>query len=92
MYKGHYEVLLGEEGVSKIEELLRERWHAKEIVISRFKDGWKISFLTDDRKKIFILFGIIGQYGGEVVNYRIRKVERSSDVPDLNRMNTNGCD
>lgn len=75
MYKGHYEVLLGEEEVSKIEEMLREKWNAKEIVISKFKNGWKITFLTDDRKKIFRLLWIIRQYGGEVVDHWIEKLD-----------------
>jgi len=84
MYKGHYEVLLGEEEVSKIEEMLREKWNAKEIAISRYKNGWKITFLTNDRKKVFRLLWIIRQYGGEVVDYWIKKVDRSPEVLGIN--------
>lgn len=68
MYWCYCEVLLGEEEVSKIEEMLRETWHAEEVVVSEYKDRWKISFLTDDRKKIFVFFDIIKQYGGEIVD------------------------
>jgi len=60
--------LLGEEEVSKIEEMLREKWHAEEVVVSSYKDGWKISFLIDDYKKIFVFFDIIKQYRGEIVD------------------------
>jgi len=92
MYRGRFDVLLGEEEVSKIEEMLRERWHAKEIVVSKFKDGWRITFLTEDRKKIFTLFGIIERYGGEVVEYRINKVDPLPEVLDAKVINTKGGD
>ena len=92
MYRGRFDVLLGGEKVSKIEEILRERWHAKEIVVSKFKDGWRITFLTEDRKKIFTLFGIIERYGGEVVEYRINKVDPLPEVLDAKVINTKGGD
>ena len=75
MYRGSFTVVLGEEEIGKIEIMLREKWHAKDVMISNLPPCWKISFLTDDNKKVFRLLGIVKNYGGKVLRHWIEKVD-----------------
>jgi len=80
MYRGHYRITLGKEEISKIEKMLIEKWQTKDIVIINLLTHWKISFLTDDNKKVYRLLEIVEKYGGKVLRHWIDKVDDYNDV------------
>jgi hypothetical protein len=79
MYRGNLIVELEKDKITKVEELLRDKWKVSEIEITKTDSNYWISFATDDHKKVFKLKEIITNYGGKVLKQWIKKVEREID-------------
>ena len=76
MYRGYYRLKMGKEECAKLEELLRERWEAKEVVFKEVCPGrWKLSFLVESNRMVFALEKIVESYGGKVYSKWIKKEE-----------------
>lgn len=66
MYRGFYRLKLRKEQCEKLEELLRERWGAREIVFKQVHPGyWKVSFLVENNRMVYALRNIVENYGGK---------------------------
>lgn len=76
MYRGHYRISLDKEKAAKVIEMLKEKWHAKDIRTNDFPAYLEISFLTDDHKKVYQLQKIIKKYRGKVLKKWIEKVNQ----------------
>jgi len=79
IYKAFFRFKLDEEHIPKIEELLREKWAATDISLRKLRRGyWRLSFVTNDNRKLFAFRQIVENYGGRVINVRVKKEEKGN--------------
>ena len=73
-YTASYCILIRYDKIDKLEELL-DRWNVENVLIKRLEPPgyYRVQFLTDDNKKIFVFRSLVEKYGGRVVRYNFQK-------------------
>lgn len=75
MYRAHLSIRINRESLSKIEEMLREKWNAENITFEELAGVWRISFVTQDNRKVFAFEKVVNNYGGTVLRKWITKIK-----------------
>lgn len=72
MYAACFLVEIDQQGIQKIEQMLREKWKVEIVILREYEeDHWIVSFLTKDNGKAFNFSQIAGNLGGRVLKYAI---------------------
>ena len=77
MYRATFIIRIDRKSLTKIEEMLKERWKATNVSSKEISENcWLVSFGIEDRRKLFTLREVIENYGGKLLRPYVRKEEK----------------
>jgi len=77
MYRATFKIRIDRKNLTKIEEMLKERWKATNISSKEIsKNCWLVSFRVEDHRKLFAFKEVIENYDGKLLRPYVRKEEK----------------
>lgn len=75
MYAAKLTIKINRDKIAKLEEMLIEKWNAENITFKELAGVWRISFVTQDNRKVFAFEKVVNNYGGTVLRKWITKIK-----------------